>query len=97
MARIKVKQARRCRVQLSISTPLWDQYQNNLDTAKQIGAEIDFGEEFEVWFKKQNEQVTRELGELQSGFPEKAQRKIGLPAASVAAKTVSGGGDHGNN
>jgi hypothetical protein len=111
MARIKIKQGRRCRVQLSITTPLWDQYQSNLSAAKQVGAEIDFGDEFEAWFKKQNDQITRDLKDLQSGSRAKTSRETCLPTseelqqsleksfptAGVAAKNKSGGDDHGNN
>ncbi len=111
MARIKIKQVRRCRVQLTVSAPLWGQYQDNLTAAKQVGAEIDFGDEFEVWFRKQIFQVARDLKDLQAESTVKAPRQTGhsssenvphsqgkvISAASVAAKISSGGDDHGNN
>ncbi len=111
MARIKVKQGRNCRVQMSISTPLWTHYQSNLDMAKKLAVEISFTEEFETWFRRQNEQVTRDLKDLEVSGSDKEARhsdvptskelletlEMSFPAASMAAKTVSGGNSHGND
>ena len=64
MARIQMKKQRRYRVQISISKGLWERYNSNLELAKQLGAEIDFSKDFEVWFARQNDQVAADLQQL---------------------------------
>lgn len=98
MAKLRVKNGRRCRVQLSVTTALWEQYQANLAAANRIRAEIDFGEEFEAWFKKQNDDIARKIIEFTTGTSEQAAQQITAapqvehfaveecaPAAGVAA------------
>lgn len=82
MAKINIKNKRRYRVQISITKSLWEQYNRNLERAKQLGAEIDFSKDFEPWFAKQNEQASQMLLELRD---ERQQE------ASVVEQ---GGGDH---
>lgn len=66
MARIRQKEARRYRVQFTMSKQLWDKYQRNLKLAEELRAEIDFAQDFETWFARQNEQVEHDLSRLRS-------------------------------
>jgi len=61
MAKVSIKNKRRFRVQISISQALWERYNDNLKLAQELGAEIEFSRDFEIWFNRQNEQVTQEL------------------------------------
>jgi hypothetical protein len=64
MAKVKVKQGHRCRVSFSMSVSLWVLYQANLKAAQQVKAFIDFNDDFEVWFRRQNHDVALKLAEF---------------------------------
>lgn len=66
MATIVQKNNRRHRIQLSMSSMLYNQYEANLQRAKQLQVTLDFTKDFERWFASQMEQVNKELRMLES-------------------------------
>jgi hypothetical protein len=61
MAKIRVKQNKRYRIQISTTRKVWEAYDKNQRLAAELKAEIDFSPDFTVWLTRQNEQVTQEL------------------------------------
>lgn len=47
-----------------MSVSLWQLYQANLKAAQQVKAFIDFNDDFEVWFRRQNHDVALKLAEF---------------------------------
>lgn len=66
MATLIQKNNRRHRIQLSMSGKLYNQYEANLQRAKQLQVTLDFTKDFERWFASQMEQVNKELRMLES-------------------------------
>jgi len=83
MAVITEKNGRRNRVQFSMSTYLYESYQQNVETAKQLEVVLDFNRDFEKWFTAQNEQVARELERIGS------EKKSSMKPVSTARKQAS--------
>lgn len=65
MAKIREKNNKRYRVQISVSKETWEAYSANQQLAGQLKLEIDYSAEFSNWLSRQNEQVARDLQQLQ--------------------------------
>lgn len=66
MATIIQKNSRRHRIQLSMSSQLYNNYEANLQRAKKLQVSLDFTKDFERWFASQMEQVNKELQMLEA-------------------------------
>ena len=113
MAQLNTKNKRRYRVQISISQATWVKYDANMKVAQSLNVEIDFSQDFELWFKRQNEDVQRKLAEMSTSVvtaaatntPAAAPATAPAPAANKAAATTEvpakntpqAGGDHNGN
>lgn len=61
MAIITHKNNRRCRVQFSMSPELYETYKKILTRVSKLQAVIDFGSDFEDWFRNELDQVSQML------------------------------------
>lgn len=66
MASITQKNNRRYRVQFTMRRELYETYQALLERASELRVVIDFSHDFEEWFSNQLEQVSHELGKLET-------------------------------
>ena len=64
MAKIITKQNRRNRVQFSMSPQLFQAHQRNLTLARNLGTLINFDDAFESWFRRQVDDVAKQLDQL---------------------------------
>lgn len=64
MAKIRPKNGKRYRVQITVTREVWEAYDCNQQIAAQLKVEIDYSAEFSNWLAKQNEQVAQELEKL---------------------------------
>jgi hypothetical protein len=113
MAQLNIKNKRRYRVQISISQATWQKYDANLKAAQSLNVEIDYSQEFEIWFKRQNDDVQRKLAEMSTPVvtttpapgPVSALAHAPVPVANKAAATTEvpakntpqTGGDYNGN
>lgn len=66
MAKIRQKNSKRYRVQISTTQKVWESYDRNQRLAAELKAEIDFSSDFTMWLARQNEQVAHELQNLKA-------------------------------
>jgi hypothetical protein len=85
MPKIKQKKGKRFRIQISMEEDLWQEYDENCRIAQERGAEIDFSEDFDRWFRKINEQIRQMLTE---------KNTTSHATTSPAPAQVKGGGDN---
>jgi hypothetical protein len=66
MAKIREKNSKRYRVQITTSKKVWEEYDRNQRLAVELKVEIDLSGDFSVWLARQNEQVAQELQNLKA-------------------------------
>lgn len=64
MAKIRVKNNKRHRVQITPRKEVWDKYSSNQTLAKELKVEIDLSDDFSNWLARQNEQVAQMLQQV---------------------------------
>lgn len=76
MARLRQKNCKRYRVQISVSKEVWQRYNENQLLAGKLGVEVDYSPEFSQWLARQNEQVAKELQQFQQPEEIKLQQQV---------------------
>ena len=66
MAKIRQKNSKRYRVQITTTKKVWEEYDRNQRLAVELKVEIDLSGDFSVWLSRQNEQVAQELQNLKA-------------------------------
>ena len=99
MAKIRQKNNKRCRVQITTAKKVWEEYVRNQRLAAELKVEIDLSGDFSVWLSRQNEQVAQELKNLKALATEDQQvaveteKTVGIEMAVRDDVAVSYGGD----
>jgi len=98
MAKIRQKNNKRCRVQITTAKKVWEEYVRNQRLAAELKVEIDLSGDFSVWLSRQNDQVWQELQNLKAMADEDQQGAVetGKTVSSemVAEEAEVDGGDN---
>lgn len=98
MAKIREKNNKRHRVQITPRKEVWDKYSSNQALAKELKVEIDLSDDFSNWLARQNEQVAQMLQQVRQDKQGDTTQSVTVSDNfNVRAMTADDVGNDGND